>query len=109
MAKEVDHVEAYDIFYADLSSFAHVNVMLANRFLRLKGLVDGDGPGWSQRANEYDVANTFRYAATFLTCFLELFGKTFGLWNAEQVRVCWEFPEAEGRMPKRPDIDPDSE
>lgn len=109
MAKEVDHVEAYDIFYADLSSFAHVNVMLANQFLRLKGLVDGDGPGWSQRANEFDVANTFRYAATFLTCFLELFGKEFGLWDVKQVEACWEFPEAEGRTPNCPAPEPNPE
>jgi hypothetical protein len=98
MAKEVDHLEAYEIFYADLSSFAHVNVILANRFLRLKGL-SGDGPVWSQRANEFDVANVFRYAAIFLTCFLELFGKEFGLWDTGRIEACWNFPEAEGRKP----------
>ena len=57
MAKEVNHVEAYDIFYADLSSFTHANVMLANRFLRTKGVIDGDGPGWSMRGHEIDVAS----------------------------------------------------
>jgi hypothetical protein len=100
MAKEVDHLEAYEIFYADLSSFAHVNVMLANRFLRTKGLIDGDGPAWSMRADEFDVASVFRYAAIFFTCFLELFGKEFKLWDASQVRACWDFPDAEGRKPR---------
>jgi Family of unknown function (DUF5677) len=69
MPKAVDHLEAYEIFYADLSTFAHVNVMLANRFLRLQGW-KGHGPLWSQRADEFDVAHVFQYAATFLTCFL---------------------------------------
>jgi hypothetical protein len=34
IAVEVDHVEAYDIFYSELSSFTRVDVHLANRFLR---------------------------------------------------------------------------
>src|SRR5579859_3793374 len=90
MAKEVDHLEAYDIFYADLSSFAHVNVTVANRFLRSDGLVHGDGPAWSMRATEFDVASAFRYAATFLTCFMELFGKEFKAWKPTEVRACWD-------------------
>jgi len=94
MAKDVNHVEAYDVFYAELSSFAHVNVMLANRFLRLQGW-EGDGPLWSQRANEFDVAHVFQHAATFLTCFLELFGKEFRLWNKEEVMSCWDFPKGD--------------
>jgi hypothetical protein len=97
MAKEVNHLEAYDIFYADLSSFAHVNVRLANRFLRTRGVVDGNGPSWSQRSDETDVAFVFRYAAIFLTCFLELLGKEFSPWDAKKVRACWDFPEADGR------------
>jgi hypothetical protein len=92
MAKEVDHVESYEVFYADLSSFAHVNVMLANRFLRLEGW-KGKGPLWSQRADEFDVAQVFQYAATFLTCFLELFGKEFKLWDKSRVMACWEEEE----------------
>lgn len=90
MAKDVNHLEAYEIFYADLSSFAHVNVMLANRFLRLKEW-KGIGPLWSQRADEFDVAHVFQYAATFLTCFLELFGKEFKLWDKSKVMSCWDF------------------
>jgi hypothetical protein len=98
MAKEVDHVEAYEIFYADLSAFTHVNVMLANRFLRHDGLTVG-GPVWTQRSDEFDVGNVFRYAAIFLTCFLEHFGQQFGTWDSPRVLACWNFPEAEGRRP----------
>lgn len=98
MAIEVDHLEAYDIFYADLSAFTHVNVMLANRFLRLKE----DGPMWSMRANEFDVGIVFRYTAIFMSCFLELFGKQFDLWDKARVMACWDFPEADGRRPKAP-------
>lgn len=93
MAAEVDHAEAYDVFYADLSSFTHVSVNLANRFLRLK---PGD-IGWSQRANEFDVASVFRYGAVFLTCLMEHFGAEFGTWSEKEVRDCWHFPEAAGR------------
>jgi len=71
--------------------------MMANRFLQLNGLVEGDGPAWSMRADEFDVGNVFRYVATFLTCFLELLGKEFGIWDETQVRSCWEVPEANGR------------
>jgi hypothetical protein len=103
MAKDVDHSEAYDVFYADLSSFTHVNVMLANRFLRLK---EG-APTWSMRAHEFDVGNVFRYGATFLTCFLELFGREFGQWDRGRVMACWDFPEAENRRPRGPGAAPE--
>jgi hypothetical protein len=99
MAADVDHLEAYDIFYADLSAFTHVNVMLANRFLRLQN----DDIGWTMRANEYDVGNVFRYTATFLTCFLQLFGKQFGLWDEQRVMSCWNIPGSEGRQPRLPE------
>ncbi len=102
MAKDVDHLEAYDVFYADLSSFTHVNVMLANRFLQLRK----DGPIWSMRAHEFDVGNVFRYATTFLTCFFELFGKEFGVWDRGNVMACWDFPGAEDRRPRGPAADP---
>ena len=97
MAREVNHVEAYDFFYAYLSSFAHVNVTLADRFLRLEGLRDRKGPGWSQRASEGDVADVFRYAAIFLSCFLEVFGREFKAWDQSSIEACWDFPEAVGR------------
>lgn len=95
MAAQVDHLEAYEIFYADLSAFTHVNVKLANRFLRLKE----NGPTWSMRSNEFDVGNVFRYAAIFMSCFLELFGAQFGIWGKERVMACWDFPAANGRGP----------
>jgi len=90
MAKEVDHLEAYDIFYAELSSFAHGDVEFANRFLKIRP----DGPLWTQSASDYDVGSVFRYAAIFLDCFLELFGKEFGLWDSAEVLKCWDLPEA---------------
>jgi len=99
MAKEVNHLEAYEIYYAELSSFAHVNVALADRFLRVKGLAGRGGPAWSMRAREFDVAHAFRYAAIFFTCFLELFGNELKLWDALKVRACWDFPEAKNRDP----------
>jgi len=88
MAAEVDHLEAYDIFYSELSSFTHVDVHLADRFLKNRS----DGPVWSQRAEEADVGNVFRHAATFLTCYLDLFGHTFGTWTESTTQDCWRFP-----------------
>ena len=86
MAKEVDHTEAYDTFYADLSSFTHVNVEMANRLLRL-----GDGKAtWTQRASEFDVGSVFRYPAIFLSCFLEFFGQEMRAWEREAVTACWD-------------------
>ena len=43
MAEDVNHLEAYDIFYAELSSFAHGDVHLSDRFLRH----DNDGHIWT--------------------------------------------------------------
>lgn len=85
MAVEVDHVEAYDIFYSELSSFTHVDVHLADRFLQVRP----DGPVWSQRAEEGDVGNVFRHAASFLTCYLELFSRQFKVWSEIDVQDCW--------------------
>jgi hypothetical protein len=87
MSVEVDHEEAYDVFYSELSSFTHGNVTLANRFLRIKS----EGLLWTMKANEFDVGNIFRYAATFFTCFLELFGEQFGTWNVSDVESCWKY------------------
>ena len=53
------------------------------------GRSDGDVE-WSQKPDEFDVANVFRYAATFLACFLELYGNEFGVWDSAKVRGCWE-------------------
>jgi hypothetical protein len=91
MAVDVHHEEAYDIFYADLSSFAHADVRLADRFLR----TTGPELAWSQRASDVDVGFVFRYAAIFLTCFLELFGQQFGLWEESQIEECWRFDKGE--------------
>lgn len=85
MAAEVDHLESYDIFYTELSSFSHADVHLADRYLR----IDSEGPIWSQRARDGEVGNVFRHAASFLTCYLELFGSQFGTWTDEDVRDCW--------------------
>ena len=86
MAVAVDHTEAYDIFYSELSSFTHVDVHLADRFLQYRP----DGPVWSQRAEESDVGNVFRCAASFLTCYLELFGRQFKTWSEAEVQSCWK-------------------
>ncbi len=86
MAVEVDHEEAYDVFYAELSSFTHVDVRLADRFLR----IHPNGLSWSLRSSESDVGNVFRYAASFLTCFLELLAEQFSVWKKEDVRKCWD-------------------
>ena len=85
MAKEVDHEEAYEIFYAELSSFTHADVRLANRFLHIRP----NGLTWSQRMSPYDVGNVFRYAAMFLTCYLELFAEQFCSWNKNDIRDSW--------------------
>jgi hypothetical protein len=95
VAAEVDHLEAYDTFYAELSSFTHVDVRLADRFLHNRP----DGPVWSQRAEEGDVGNVFRYGAIFLTCYLELFGRQFNTWSQERVQKCWQM-EAEQTQPR---------
>jgi hypothetical protein len=86
LAVLVDHEEAYDVFYSDLSSFAHVDVRLANRFLRIKP----EGLSWTQRALQPDVGGVIRYAAIFLDCFLRLFGREFGSWDESDVQQCWE-------------------
>lgn len=90
MAVDVNHEEAYDIFYSDLSSFVHADVHLADRFLKR----DNSGLVWSQRQDEFDVGSVFRYADIFLACFLELFGDQFTLWDKKDVRWCWEVVKA---------------
>ena len=76
----------YDIFYSYLSSFTHANVLLADRFSRFAP----SGPSWTQRADDFHVGNVFRYAATFFTCFLILFGREFDVWTEQDVGKCWE-------------------
>lgn len=85
MAAEVDHIEAYDVFYTFLSSFTHADVRLADRFLRY----GPHGLEWSDGAREFDVGNVLRHAATFLTCFLELMASEFSVWTKSQVHACW--------------------
>jgi hypothetical protein len=87
MAVAVKHEEAYDVFYARLSSFTHADVHLADRFLRTKPELR-----WSARAEEFDVASIFKYADVFLTCFLELFGEQFACWSKTDVDACWNVP-----------------
>ena len=86
MAREVDHLEPYDIFYAELSSFTHADVRLADRFLKVRP----EGPMWTQRTKEADLGHAFRFAAIFLTCNLELFASEFGLWTRDDVENCWK-------------------
>jgi len=85
MAIEVDHKEVYETLYTELSSFTHVDVKLATRFLR----VDLKGPYWSNKASENDLGSVFQYADIFLTCFLKLFGKEMTIWDEEEVDNCW--------------------
>ncbi len=85
MAVEVDHEEPYDVFYADLSSFTHADVRLADRFLR----VHADGMLWTAKSLPQDVGGVFRYADIFLDCLMRLFGKEFNSWTDKDVRDCW--------------------
>ena len=85
MAEEVQHLEAYEIFYSELSSFSHSNILLADRFLSSHP----DGFYWSQRSKEVDVGNVFRYVATFLNCFMELFSENFNIWSKADLHECW--------------------
>jgi hypothetical protein len=73
LAKEVDHFEAYEIFYSELSSFSHIDIHLADQFLKVKA----DGPVWTQRADDHQVGDVFRYSITFMTCFLDLMADQF--------------------------------
>ena len=94
MAVEVKHEESYDVFYSELSSFTHADVRLANRFLKLPR----DGPLLTSRAEEGDVGAVYRFAATFLTCFLGLFGDESGIWTKEEVERCWDQRESGSRV-----------
>ncbi len=86
LAEDVDHLEAYETFYSELSSFTHADVNMANRFLRQQP----DGPFWSQRANWYDVGEVLHDASSFLSCFLTMFGSQFGVWDATTINACWD-------------------
>jgi hypothetical protein len=37
-----------------------------------------------------DLGNVFRYAASFLTCYLDLFGRQFKTWSQVEVEECWQ-------------------
>jgi hypothetical protein len=86
MSEQVDHTEAYDILYSKLSSFSHMDVTAATRYAHS----DGKGLVINRRSRELEVADVFRYADTFMTCFLELFGKQFGSWSKAKVVKCWD-------------------
>jgi len=85
MACEVDHEIEYDIFYSGLSSFTHANVRLADQFLRFSP----SGLSWTQKSVDFHVGNVFRYAATFFSCFLGLFGVQFGTWTEQDIAKYW--------------------
>jgi len=87
MAKEVDHEIEYDIFYTYLSSFTHVDIQLADRFLKS----DNNGLFWTCRADEVSVAFVFSYAATFFSCFLALMGRQFQVEIEDDLARCWNF------------------
>lgn len=82
MAVEVDHEEAYDVFYAELSSFTHIDVRLANRLLRI---IPGQ-VSWTRRAREFEPVGVFRYPAMFL-------GREFGPWTTDDVSASWDAGE----------------
>lgn len=86
MAVEVRHEEAYDIFYTYLSSYAHANIRLADRFLRATPV----GPVWTMRAEEFHVGLVFQQSAIFFTCFLELLAREFGVWAEDASGQCWQ-------------------
>ncbi|MFA4973353.1 MAG: DUF5677 domain-containing protein [bacterium] len=85
MAKAVHHEEAYDIFYAELCSFAHADVKLVDRFLQR----ESGGLKWSMAADEFDVASVFRYVAIFLSCTIMLFDEQFECGMGGCVDECW--------------------
>jgi hypothetical protein len=58
---EVDHLDAYDVFHAELS-FAHADAHLADCFPKIRP----DGPLWSQR-DEVDVGNVLSNSSTSTT------------------------------------------
>lgn len=89
MASEVDHVEAYDIFYSELSSFAHADIHLADHFLQRRP----EGWMWSQQSDEVDVGGVFRHAANFLTCYMKLFSRQIKSWSEAEVENCWSVKE----------------
>ena len=86
LASDVDHMEAYDTFYSALSSFAHADVLMANRFLR----PSPDSLYWTQRANWRDVGEVLHDAGSFMSCYLKLFGSQFGVWTDDTVDACWD-------------------
>lgn len=86
MAGKVDHEIEYDLFYSELSSYTHCDVRLADQFLH----ATNSGIIWSQKAKPYDVGCVLRYAATFLSCFLTLYGQQFDLWTEENIAEIWK-------------------
>ena len=98
LAVDVDHEESYDIFYSELSSFAHADVKFADRFVALSG----NGVTLSNRACDGDVGAVWRYSAIFMACFLELFGKELQSWDAHEIERCWDDNGTDAKGPVSP-------
>ncbi|MBI5163757.1 MAG: hypothetical protein HY985_07625 [Magnetospirillum sp.] len=86
LATATGHEAAYDIFYSKLSSFTHIDVLSANQFLRLRP----NGLTFTQRATPFHVGEVLHDAASFLTCYLRLFGTQFDVWDDAAVSACWD-------------------
>ena len=96
MAKEVDHELEYDISYSRLSSFIIADPRSTVQFLKK----ESSGQIITPRSEDYEEGFIFSNSATFLDCFLRLFGNEFNLWTEEEVDACWKF-DTDGNPPTR--------
>lgn len=78
MAEALNHTEAYDVFYSELCSFAHVDVRLAAHYATPTALGQEVGLGF-----------VLRYAAIFLTCYLTFYAGQVSTWPTEAIERCW--------------------
>jgi hypothetical protein len=79
-----------------------VNIALATEYVGLYEHFTADGAGNAPAGQCFGEFDVFRYAAIFLTCFLELLGKEFGLWDPSKVQACWDADGGERRCPEGP-------